>query len=355
MNELLELDATFSAVEPDDHYGAAQYHDRQVLDDDRGGHDDHIDANAVQIPATADYGIPVERLTAEKSMVNAAAPVALGCLVLVEAGNPVERELVGLAAKINQEHDAFNTGVRTTFQHALAAGEGLRRAKEIVGHGRWIDWVEENCKFALRTGQKYMRLAQRCRESQGNAPLSAHLTIEAVLEVFAIPHAALANGASAVADFLNAGGDSEHIQPDHHDEDRVDADEAVGSRESRGPSLPGSEAPRAIPAASHKKVRKDQGTRHEDRCRLLRRITSARTTPESRIINTNVKVGIDAVLKDVRQVLLDHGKSQCTAATRKHGADSTFMAMALAKELKNRLDPCELFKPKHVVGTSRHD
>ncbi len=332
------IEVKFTPVEPDDQHGGVPHEDHQVHDhDDRGGHDNSTNTHSVLIPVTADHGVLVENMATEENGGNGAAPVAMGCLVLAEVGNLRDRELAGLAAEINWYHDAYDSGIRTSFQHALAAGEGLLRAKDLVGHGRWIDWVEENCKFALRTGQKYMRLAQRCRESKGNAPLPAHLTIEAVLEVFALPHSALANGsgASAVADYLDAGGDSEQLRPNAHDESRVDAKKAAESVERA-----------RTPTASRQKAQAVRTKDHEDRCRRLRKLSAAGTTLESQIVTDRVNAGMGAVLKEVRRVLLDYGKRKCSLAARNQGIDPTLMAMAMAKELKNRLDPCELFKPK---------
>lgn len=65
-----------------------------------------------------------------------------------------------LASQINFAHDAAREAARLSVQHALTAGRLLLEAKTRVPHGRWIPWVEANCRFALRTAQAYMRLAE---------------------------------------------------------------------------------------------------------------------------------------------------------------------------------------------------
>ena len=352
MNDPLIIDVAFCPVEVGDH-GAAQREDHQVVGDgDHVGHDDQTSTYATQVPATADRGDPVENMAAKGPKVNGAAPAASRCLVLAASGNPRDRELAGLAAEINQDHDSYRRGARTTFQYARAAGEKLLRVKEIVGHGQWIDWVEENCDFSARTAQQYVRIARRCRDLGENAQLPAHLTIEAVLEVFALPHSALANGSTAVADYLDAGAESDQRQLGAHDEDRTDASKQVkstkkpGRNRQPGGGPPGSDAPPAIPSASRKKPQKDRAKQHQDYCRRLRKLSAAGTTPESQIVTDRVNAGIGAVLRVVRRVLLDYGKRQCNLAARNQGIDPVLMAMAIAKALKNRLDPRELFKPK---------
>jgi hypothetical protein len=68
--------------------------------------------------------------------------------------------LADLAAKANVEHRAFEAIQRVGLAHAIAAGKALKAAKDLVGHGGWLRWVEENCEFGEREAQNYMRIAR---------------------------------------------------------------------------------------------------------------------------------------------------------------------------------------------------
>src|SRR5258708_26273823 len=45
-------------------------------------------------------------------------------------------------------------------RHAVACGRALSALKELLGHGRWIRWVEERCGVNRMTANRYMRLAK---------------------------------------------------------------------------------------------------------------------------------------------------------------------------------------------------
>jgi hypothetical protein len=65
-----------------------------------------------------------------------------------------------LAERINFEHDQYENSQREAIVHAIAAGEALIEAKEHVGHGKWLRWVDDHLDFSERTAQYYMRIAR---------------------------------------------------------------------------------------------------------------------------------------------------------------------------------------------------
>jgi Protein of unknown function (DUF3102) len=73
---------------------------------------------------------------------------------------PTRTDLDALAAAANAEHHAYQTTQAAALEHAMAAGDALIEAKELVGHGRWLRWVAEHCDFTDRTASNYMRLAR---------------------------------------------------------------------------------------------------------------------------------------------------------------------------------------------------
>lgn len=69
-----------------------------------------------------------------------------------------------LAAKINDEFAAIKKaeidGDRSVVSRAIAFGAMLKQTKEQVGHGKWINWLHDNCRqISERMAQRYMNLA----------------------------------------------------------------------------------------------------------------------------------------------------------------------------------------------------
>ena len=68
------------------------------------------------------------------------------------------------APKIIEAHEAVQSNAKTMMEHAIVAGELLAKAKKKVGHGKWAEWVQENCKFSARTASDYMRMAEHKKQ-----------------------------------------------------------------------------------------------------------------------------------------------------------------------------------------------
>ena len=98
----------------------------------------------------------------------------------------VEPILELLAIEINEEHRAVEEAAVSALEHALRAGELLSEAKEQVGYGGWLPWLERNFKGSTRTAQGYMRL-WRNRDRLGDAQRVAHLSIRHALDILATP------------------------------------------------------------------------------------------------------------------------------------------------------------------------
>jgi Protein of unknown function (DUF3102) len=97
-------------------------------------------------------------------------------------------ELDILADGIRQQHDLVRTSVTDAFAHAIEAGRLLIRAKEVISHGRWLPWLAANCRFAARTAQTYMRLAEQAPVLLGaNAPHVADLTVRRAVALLKKP------------------------------------------------------------------------------------------------------------------------------------------------------------------------
>jgi hypothetical protein len=73
---------------------------------------------------------------------------------------PATLSLSELVARVNDEHKQVKECVIKGALHAVKAGELLWEAKRKAGHGRWLEWIAENCEFSDRTAQLYVKLAE---------------------------------------------------------------------------------------------------------------------------------------------------------------------------------------------------
>jgi len=69
-----------------------------------------------------------------------------------------------LAAEINSAHKAGEESTRRGLEHFREAGLRLLKAKDQVGHGKWLAWLKENVHFSAATAKRYMALARRWDE-----------------------------------------------------------------------------------------------------------------------------------------------------------------------------------------------
>jgi Protein of unknown function (DUF3102) len=85
-------------------------------------------------------------------------------VVPVESLDNANTALTDLASLINASHDERIECYRNALDHAIVVGQRLIAAKKIsreaFGHGHWTTWVENNCKFDIRSAQVYMRVVR---------------------------------------------------------------------------------------------------------------------------------------------------------------------------------------------------
>jgi hypothetical protein len=79
-------------------------------------------------------------------------------------------DLPSLATRLNAEHQAACASADQTLAHAIEAGRLLTQAKDAVGHGGWIAWLERNFEGSPRLAQQYMRLARELPKLQASLP-----------------------------------------------------------------------------------------------------------------------------------------------------------------------------------------
>jgi len=79
-----------------------------------------------------------------------------------------QRELSKLRVKIAESYnvsiklaDRARMQCNAAVSEVILCGQYLTRAKQIVGHGQWLAWLEKNAKgLSKETAQRYMRLAK---------------------------------------------------------------------------------------------------------------------------------------------------------------------------------------------------
>jgi hypothetical protein len=138
-----------------------------------------------------------------------------------------EEDLASLAGQIKAEFDQINPallgGFRTALGHAFKVGELLTKAKAKlkaeVGHGQWLDWVEEHCPFVgVRTAQVYMQL----HRNRDKIEADANAQSAALFKCLSV-HAALGILAGKLeADEDDADGEAGDDKPDDGDSQEVD-------------------------------------------------------------------------------------------------------------------------------------
>ena len=93
-----------------------------------------------------------------------------------------------LSKRINAEHEACQTAMRSAVDHAMRAGELLIEAKAGLAHGQWLPWLEGSCGVSERTAQAYMRLARELPKLEPeDAQRVADLPLRQVLAELAEP------------------------------------------------------------------------------------------------------------------------------------------------------------------------
>lgn len=91
----------------------------------------------------------------------------LGRIIAQTMAQPVERRTI--EAITGEILDAKRAG----GEAILTIGRCLMEAKEMLPHGEWLPWLNEQVEFSERTAQKFMRLAQKWSNPSALADLGA--------------------------------------------------------------------------------------------------------------------------------------------------------------------------------------
>jgi Protein of unknown function (DUF3102) len=66
----------------------------------------------------------------------------------------------GTANVLRERGIQIRRAVKKTAEAIIAIGRDLIAAKKILGYGRFVDWVETECGFRIRTAQNYMAITR---------------------------------------------------------------------------------------------------------------------------------------------------------------------------------------------------
>jgi hypothetical protein len=86
-----------------------------------------------------------------------------------------------LANFINAGHREVQRFVHSTLLKARDVGQALAEAKQLIGHGDYTKWVEENCEFSVRTARDYLKVFNNWAQLQ-NGSSAADMSLRAALE-----------------------------------------------------------------------------------------------------------------------------------------------------------------------------
>lgn len=65
----------------------------------------------------------------------------------------------GLAGRANEEHALVRRSLEDSLRHAIACGDLLRQAQEVVPHGMWAAWAAKELNIGRGTMTSYTRLS----------------------------------------------------------------------------------------------------------------------------------------------------------------------------------------------------
>lgn len=80
--------------------------------------------------------------------------------------------LDALAGTANEEYHLAAYAARSALEHARRSGDALLRAKELLGHGKFLPWVREHFESSDRTARAFMQIAsnwQRVANSEATS------------------------------------------------------------------------------------------------------------------------------------------------------------------------------------------
>src|SRR4051812_23690994 len=95
--------------------------------------------------------------------------------IIHRAESATEVRVTNVDAILHHHSEAMLHG-RKCREHMVAAGRLLSQQKQVVGHGKWIRWIEDNLPFPRRTAAAYVSVYAESEE--GKWETASHLMLE---------------------------------------------------------------------------------------------------------------------------------------------------------------------------------
>lgn len=80
-----------------------------------------------------------------------------------------------LAAKIKEAHNNVCQALRSSLDHARAAGEWLSLVRAKMNYKEWVQWCQEKCGLSESTATNYKRIHENWKEVQNEENYTAAL------------------------------------------------------------------------------------------------------------------------------------------------------------------------------------
>ena len=82
-----------------------------------------------------------------------------------------------IACALIERRIAIRAAITKTTEAMISIGRDLIAAKTMLGHGRFVDWVQTECGFGIRTAQNYMAISRLSAKCAFVARLSVNLVL----------------------------------------------------------------------------------------------------------------------------------------------------------------------------------
>lgn len=90
----------------------------------------------------------------------------------------VYASLNGHASEVRSLADRIRSSLGSVVEEAIDIGRSLLRAKELLAHGQFGEWLHEEFRWSDRTARRYMAIAERFGKSDNVSDLSLSVMVE---------------------------------------------------------------------------------------------------------------------------------------------------------------------------------
>lgn len=263
-----------------------------------------------------------------------------------------------MAKEINKAHDRCTRSGMAMVEHALKAGDALLKAKQVVGHGRFGDWLEKNCKVNARHAQRYMQIARNrdLLESQN----ASTLTLRGALSLLTHEQEVSQEEDDGITEEEPEQEDNDveeeepededegitEVEPEEEDSDSTEEDteqEDEDVEEEPEDEDEGLEEER--PEEEWSPPPSEQEKHEVRRSKFQRLLDGHRLTDAEQKVWDAVGENRDGFVRDIVKAARKHGARVYRKTPKELDVDEELLAMVLVSFALEKLDPVEAFAP----------